>query len=294
MEPTPNSPVLRTVNLSHVFRLKQKLQQKAEPWLGKKFRREDLYDLAATWFLALKKQTPVEVVFQSIRHLIDREATPELLATEAWRLAGNLRQLQNLRDAGPWVRQEFDEWVPVQIVDCQVCRTRRKDLAAQFTGRVLAGTSTSMLIDFLWKHKFCKFISSELGFSAPWGKLPFTRMEELVGLRFYALMMRPTKDQEVKERRPWFRQVSAPPGLVTYNRTLIKRRRRIKFACPRGYSHPCHFCHIGYRDCELAVHPRTYVRDNCTACKQESWFDPNTVAMGVCVLCRLKKELTNA
>ena len=229
-------------------------------------------------------------VFDSLRHLAGVRLSSQLLKTEAWRIAGNVRSLRAGTPVPPWRIQRFEEWVPLQVADCKVMRTpKRKKLGVLLTFRVLAGRSCTELFDAFWAKRFCKFFSYHVGFGAPYSDTRYDRMEELVRLRVYGLL-KPAGDG-FDGRSLLVNQYFVNSALEKYNKGLIKKRARIGFRCPKNYHHPCHRCHVGYDQCLAAVHPRTYEIHECDVCGKEKHFDPMWVALGVCVDCQRKRDI---
>jgi hypothetical protein len=286
-------PPLATISLDRVFRLKKKLITVLEDgFVGALVRGPLLHELVDEVQNALPGTVHEEVIFDSLRHLGGTVLTDPIIRQESWRLAGNIHRLKQHYPAPPWMKQEFDEWVPVQVIDCKVKRTIRiKKIGGEFTARILGGTSTGLLAHFFWTHGFCGNFSRHVGFTPPWKSLPFKKCEEFVGLRFYGLCESSRPGQEIR-RVPHFHHVKDNPTLTNYNKGVLRKRARMEgFKCPFNYKHPCYRCHVGYRDCPVALHPETFVKEHCIVCNKEGWFEQAMIPLGVCVACQKKRDL---
>lgn len=284
-------PKIKPFNLRRVFSLKKKISDALEcEYLGVILNGDLLRELSISLSRALPGEIPAEVMLSSLEHLYGSRLSSSLIRTESWRLAGNIELLKNNYPVRIWSKQDFPEWVPVQIVDCTVKRTdKRKKLGAEFQARILAGTSCTLLTRFFWTQGFCSYFSQSLGFSPPWRELPFKRMDEFVGLRFYCLMDGGSGSQWPSAREyPRFHHAKATPSLVKYNTDLLRRRARIGFQCPKQYEHKCFQCYVGYDQCPLATHARTYVKGHCVKCAKRAWFEKHMLPLGICTMCTQK------
>lgn len=277
-------PRIRKRNLAAIFRLRDRLDEDFElaQFVGVKPRGRHF----RAWFEILRERMGVpasgavrDALWDSVRVLAGEEFTPELLFDWYWRLAGNLPTLQGGHPVAVWSQQPFDEWVPVQITDLRWHRTRYGKFGAVFTLRVLAGLSCPLRIEKFWSSAACAFHSRMLGFSKPTGDRPYRVAEQLINLRFSALI-----DCERSREAPAFEKVSMTGYLLKHNRMLLSHRQRAGYKCPHDYRHACHQCPVGYLDCHAGVHRRTYVPQLCPRCKQRAWFDPGRDDQ-VCVSC---------
>jgi len=284
-------PKVKPFNLPGIFKLKDLLQEAMEAHLGTVVRGPSLRLLSLELQERLPGEIEPDVIYDSIRHLGGTELDWPTIRRESWRLAANTRRLKGNQPAKPWRVHNFREWIPLQLVDSRAIRTKRGRLGSVFTARVLAGTSCTMLLEFFWTMRFCKFMSSSMGYSPPWGKYPFNKMEEYISLRIYVLA-EPTDIAEPK-KHPEFKHVRVTSSLRVFNQAVVKKRRRVKFRCQFKYKHECHRCRVGYDQCEVATHPRTFVKALCTICDKETWFDPQFIALGMCVNCRTRRDLKN-
>lgn len=238
-------------------------------------------DLANSLLPGLSAGTSYDTVFESVRYLAGHVLTEVEARRVAWRLAGNLERLRCGLSAPPWSSQQADEWVPLQVMKVLPDVNKRKKRGFTVTFRVLAGTPAPMMITTFWGMPACKFVSSKLGFSRPWGKYPFTRTAEFVGLRLYGKL-----DAAKSRTRPVFHDIECPPGMQKWNRENVLNIRLRRQPCPRNYQTPCHLCAIGYDQCAAATHPRTYTIGLCNKCgTSNALFDPADTTTTYCINC---------
>jgi hypothetical protein len=211
----------------------------------------------------------------SVRYLVGRELSRRNLTELAWRLAGNTKRLKGGLPVTPWSSQPEKEWVPIQVSANRYAIKKRPHEKHGRSGRtmrfrILAGTSCPMEITQWWSNEKLDVVAYAIGFKR---KAPMHKADqsELMSLRFLGLI-----EPSLSPREPGFFHVSCPPSLMTYNRDLIKKRRRIKFSCPEGYEHQCHQCPLGVRSCEAATHAADYEEKLCPACGKNWWFDTDT------------------
>ena len=234
----------------------------------------------------LPNSIPESAIQGSIVHLAGSFFTKELCSEEAWRIAGNIRRLRAGLSVVPWRRQAADEWVPMQVIDTLPYRTRRNDTGFITSFRVLAGTPCGMILERFWTSRFCFMLAPKLGFSKPWDKYPMQRAGEIMNMRFYGLV-----ERLLSLGKPVFEQMRVSPSLMNHNRRLLKKRMRIGFKCPEDYKHPCFACPVGYDKCVCGIHPRSYIRGECSVCHKVGWIDPIHKELRLCVGCFSKKQL---
>lgn len=87
--------------------------------------------------------------------------------------------------------------------------------------------------------------------------------------------------------RPRWTEFDASSGVVSFNRQLRKIRRAPCDWEVRQYSVPCHFCIEGWLGCPRGSHTVTYIRQPCSHCTNDGWFDPRFAAP-VCLECQAK------
>lgn len=284
--------MLKPISLNRVFALKRKLIGIMEDgFLRVTLDSGNLRDFVDEIRRRLPFEVAGDVMFESFKHLGGTVLTPGALRMEAWRIAGNAHLLRNQHPAAIWTHQRFDEWVPVQVIDCKIKRTpRQKKLGAEFSARILAGTPCSLIARFFWTRGFCNNFSRHLGFTPSWKQLPFKRMDELVGLRFHGLA-RAERSERDRAREPGFEHVAMAGELLRHNRAVLRKRARLDgFKCPKGFTHACYRCPVGYRECEVATHPESFLRDDCAVCNRTGWFDPRMIPLGICVECQRRRD----
>lgn len=215
---------------------------------------------------------------ESIRYLCGVQLTDEMVRDMCWRLAGNVKRLEERWTVTPWSTQRINEWVPLSIIGCT--RYRQYDRpGAMFYFRIVAGTSCPLTTHRWWSLPQCKYFAPLIGFDKPRrhsDQQPdhvMTAPEQFVGLRLYGLI-----EPRFSEHGPRFETVVFPSAIREWNRTLLRRRLRLteNYVCPKGHpaSFVCHRCPVGYLQCPMATHRENWKRDLCEKCQEENWFDP--------------------
>ena len=290
---TPNDePHVRlvTYRLKEVFALKAKIQTDPEMrgYLGKVLAADDYLAVVKRLRDLLPPHIELKPLWESIIHWAGIPLTETRLRQEAWRLAGNVRLLRNGFPVPPWRLQERNEWIPLQIIDQVPYRNRKGHAGAVMTFRALAGPPAGLLAERFWTFRLGGFVARQIGFTAPFDKYPFERLQELTGMRLYGLVL-----AEKSVGKLFFDKVAAPQAVITYNRKLLKDRLREPggFVCPHKYTHQCCACPVGYDKCHCAVHPRTYVHGVCDKCGKRAWMDPLRVSLRLCEECYIVQQL---
>lgn len=219
-----------------------------------------------------------DAVFESIRVYAGIELSRRNSFEIAWRLAGNVDKLVRGFPALPWTAQLEDEIVPVRV---EYMRPHKKFDSPGYMlyCRAVAGSSCPMLFSNFFSRRSCSGIAASIGFSAPWGLYPFKDPMYFVNLLFLAHV-----EAEKSHSKPVFTTVSCTSGLRLENKAKIEVRTRAR-PCPRGFTHQCNHCPIGYSDCPAGIYPKTLVTRMCTQCNKDSFFEPDD-AGHVCVNCR--------
>jgi|GEM_PF-4177811 len=229
----------------------------------------DIDKLTEGLLRALPASVSRDAVFESARYLAGRKLVSKDATRLAWRLAGNIKLLKEGQSVAPWTVQQFNEWVPLQILRCYRTKDRKDRLAFDFQLRVLAGSSCAMNINAMWGPRVVRMVAYKIGFSR-WGKYPFKDASDLVGLRFLGYV-------EAKRSRsfPEFHEVECPTSMVTRNRNdVLKLRLRVdETRCPKTFTHPCRVCAIGYDQCAAGTHYYTYTLGQCNNCGTQAPFD---------------------
>lgn len=227
-----------------------------------------------------------DVIYQSIQHLAGQELTPYILDATVWRLVGNLPTLAKFQPVYPWTAQEFDEWVPFQVLSVEKDVTAKGQPAGRFRLQALAGTCCPMILTKFWTLRFCHVLARRMGFTKARLAYPFRSMFEFVNMRFHGAVT-----VELSGNAPAFEEVHVAPAMEAWNRKILQVRARTNpkvFACPYGYdiSLPCHLCHVGLDHCPAAVHDLTYLQMECEQCGEtDAWFDPAHPEWKECVDC---------
>lgn len=228
-----------------------------------------------------------DTVFESVRHMAG-ETLVELDAIRlAWRLAGNLRLLKAGHPVPPWTAQRADEWVPLQVLRIVKTRNAKEMIGYDVTTRVMAGSPAPLKLSSFWSIRVARYVSSQIGFSRPWHKYPYSEPVDLVGLRFYGLI------EAARSRgKPEFHEVQCPDSLKQWNRdNVLKGRLRVGISCPQQFQHACRVCAIGYDRCQYATHSKTFNVGFCNSCGTENAaFDPDDPSPH-CADCAVKERL---
>ena len=203
-----------------------------------------------------------DVIYDSMEHMAGEILTPKVLRETAWRIAGNRRKLEQHEPVHPWTVQRELEWAPVQIISSTPeLNPRSKFFGANYAMRVMAGSACPMLVVKWWSSKFVKSLAIKGGYTRKRNKYPFQDISELVNMRFLVQL-----EPKLSRGKPGFAQITTAPSLVKWNRAIIQKRFRKNgkelWPCPLRYTHPCFKCHVGYLDCEAAVHKDTFERNN--------------------------------
>lgn len=274
-------------SVARVLSLKRKLETDSEvagfissvPLIG-----ADYSDFVAAVCDALG-EVPYDAVYKSMFDLCGFELTKAEWCNTAWRLAANFETLKLGEPARKWTEQVSEEEVSVQVVESRArVAGKAKKRGYDFSFRVLTGTPASLLVTNFWTDAFCYVVADRIGFSKR-GKYDLEHPTELVGTRLQVVI----EPKLSSEHGPGFHKIN-PCGSANkaYNRRLIKKRRRIDFACPKKYTHECFRCPVGYKTCPAAVHPRDYTLSLCSKCGKKAWSDPKFLEIGVCVQCLAK------
>lgn len=249
-----------------------------------------LMQLASGIAAELPAYVPRDVVVESVRYLAGTVLTEVEAIRLAWRLSGNLPRLRQGLPVHAWTVQQQDEWVPLQINRCVRTRNPRGRVGYDFTFRILAGTPAPLQITQFWSSRVVKYVSRQIGFSAPWGTYPYRSARDMVGLRLLGRV-----EVALSRAVPVFREVAGSNSLIQWNRRhVLKLRLRVGQVCPERYTHACFRCPIGYEQCPAGTHAKTYEIGRCPVCQTENaLFDPEDRTLA-CYVCnnrqRMRKE----
>lgn len=229
-----------------------------------------------------------DTVFESVRVLAGSRLTDNDGIVTAWRLAGNVNRLKQGYPVNAWTSQEFDEWVPVQVLRMQKTRNRYNKVGYDATLRVLAGTPCAMKIYTFWTQTALPIVAGKIGFSPSYGKYPFSGGAEFVNLQFLVRI-----EAERSQVQPRFFEVSCSNSMITRNRRdILKLRMRLDgHNCPLSFSHDCWQCAVGYERCTAGTHYRTYVQQPCMRCgKSDVLHDPEDTST-YCIKCAMAERM---
>ena len=270
-------------NLGNVFRLRDKLlHDVALPYYGCSLEGEDFYQFVRDYHRAMPNGIPLDTLYASMSCVSGIELTMPELEALSWRLAGNVSTMKTGVPVRPWSGpRATNEWVPLQVVKATLRdATANRPPGYLYQFKALAGSPCSEDIFRRWPRSAYSTVARHVGFSAPWGKYPFSHAAHLVSLRFYGLFT-----PDLCQDGPNFYQVKCPASLIKYNRRILTYRLGDRpDECPRGYTHECHRCTEGYDTCPGGTHRQGYTRKICPLCSQESWFDSDESAE-FCIAC---------
>jgi hypothetical protein len=248
------------------------------PYIAARLVGDTIRDIANDIAAELPQTVSRDALFESVRVLAGTTLSQRDAKDLAWRLAGNIDQLIAGRPVLPWVRQISNEVIPVRAE--RIRYEKRRDIPGYtLFCRALAGAPCPMVFPQWLSNRSCKAISRTLGFSAPWGLYPYSAPLHFVNLVFFAHI-----EANKSNETPYFKQVSASSGLKAENKTRIAVRTRA-LPCPRGYTHECVKCWVGYNECPAAIYPRTLVQRECSSCASVAYFEPDDEST-MCIGCR--------
>jgi len=280
-----------------VFELRQKLKEAVGvEFLNTTPAADTFKRLVALVMELLPKGIEYKVLEDTLRHLAGMRLDERILDSMCWRVAGNVKRLKQRKVVPPWHIQKLPEWVPVQTTACRRERSSRGKFGARFQFRILAGTPAGLLAEKFWTTKFCRFISENLGF----GKHNYNRPtpksysvpEQFVGLRLYVCVT-----PKLSGKEPGFDGIGFPGSCVTWNKVTINCRARTQpgFTCllkQTAMTLACHTCPIGFLRCRAATHRQDWVKQYCSDCSREAYFNPE-VQSDVCVDCTSRAAYRN-
>lgn len=249
----------------------------------------ELSEIADALRRALPGTVKRDVVFESVRHLVGRKLTAYTAAKLAWRLAGNLARLKAGESVRPWVGGlSGPEYLPLEAIKATPLRDARNRLGYELSFMVLAGTPAAEKVSRYWTNAQVRWVAMRIGFSAPWGKYPFHKGTEIVGLR---LLVRADPELSRGGVIGFTACEEQPPSFVSWNRKEVLRFRMHIEPCPNGWTHPCRNCAVGYEECRASVHLKTYEQRWCPECQSDAaFFDPELLSHK-CVSCTHKERM---
>lgn len=252
--------------------------------LGKSLNNNRLAKLVAAVVAELEPTPNHGAVYDSACYLLGETATAPVLQAFLKRMSANHLSLAAGKAVRPWSRQQADEWVCAQVVEAKTIKLEHRGLRVVLSVKALTGTVVGQQMTVYWSIKQLRYFANQLGFSRK-EKVNrfFFDARELVG--FY-LQVQVSSSLSVD--KPTFKEIRITAADLKENVDLIESRKRSVdsgFVCPENYpvTHPCFRCPVGYDQCEIGTHPRTYVIVNCKVCDKKQYADPQ--AKSVCVNC---------
>jgi hypothetical protein len=275
-----------------------KLKEMLKPYVGKDVSKEEFRAFTKKILNALSKDLAIDCVQPSIAHLHGRPITQAVVNETAWRLAGNVDALR----AGEVVTQDVatrrQGWCALQVVSVKPIlmnpkskdKKKRGSLLSLF---VMSGHAAGCRIDKFFSLSHLKYLSKEIGFTAPFKEYPYRDEREFFGLRFGGLFL----SSLVRDNKPGFSEVCSTATMNGWNKDMFKRRKREGFACALEMNYeqlPCFRCFMGAESCSAAVHQKDFEQDVCAFCGLESMFDPDSpgYALDMCVNCERHQDIT--
>lgn len=248
------------------------------PFIGARLVGDTVRDVTDAVLVQLPQTVSRDALFESIRVAAGTTLTQPSAKELAWRLSGNVDRLIEGSPVQPWVRQIHDETIPVRVE--RMRHTKRRDVPGwTLFCRALAGSPCPMLFPQFFSDRSVKALARTVGFSAPYGRYPFSSPWYIVGLMFVAHL-----EAERSSETPYFKTISNTSGLRKQNLTKLEVRCRAK-PCPRGFTHPCAKCWFGYNECPAGIYPRTLVQRDCINCATIGFFEPDDEGV-ICINCR--------
>lgn len=286
------------LSIHQILRRKEVMVRELAPFAGTILRDTTFYEFVREIHRLLPLGVPqaeiVSVVGKSLCHLAGRKLTERQIECEVWRLLGNIETLRGWLAVPPWTHQQYDEWIPMQVISGQTYKTPRRHIFGYlFKFRALAGSCCPMILEQFWSQALCRVLARRLGFTRVEGERPFQNSEELVQMRLLGLV-----EQKLSAKAPTFHTIHATESMLLYNRKLQRARLRLPqsgFCCPYKYQHPCHQCPVGYavgkKTCPAAVRPVTLEARICPHCREEGFFDPTRPRITQCVNCEHRQRM---
>ena len=213
----------------------------------------------------------LDAIFESMRQYVGKELSRADFDSLAWLLAGNLDRLKRGLAISEWRAQQYDEWVPVQVLRVFKATDNYGQRVYGLSLLCLAGTPCGKVFDSYRKPSFLFALSRKIGFTARRGSLPYLDARQYMSLRFVVKIIATKSQQNIV-----FDELDSTSGTTKWNKELLKVRHRL-IPCPQGFNHRCHHCIVGTDHCGAATHKLTYRQAACEFCgEEEAWFDPET------------------
>lgn len=278
---------LPKVSVQSVLTLRTKLEHRLRPHLGRRLAQDELEMFVDSLRFVFDPPIARGVVLSSVQHLLAKKITKDSLRQLCWRLAANVQQLRAGDPVYPWLRQDKEEWIAIQLKGCQLYRHPKfHDIRYRFSFVALTGTPAGNTASHIWTYKQCSYLATKIGFTKVSGRMPYQSPEQFVNFRLLARFSPESCSRGYLD----FNEVACPSSLIGWNKTLLRARYKIDPPCPRDYQHDCHHCVIGYEECPAAVHAKTFTMQVCEKCGEMQLHDPDDKFL-LCLECRRKHQL---
>ncbi len=201
--------------------------------------------------IAKQLKLPVELIQESLYDVVGLTLDLPTLTELTWRLCGNLHKLKEGKIVRKWVKQEYPEWVTVQVMyACLQERNSRKGVNLKYNA--LIGSPAGVSFFRWWSYEKAFVIARRIGFTKARGKRPYRHYSEFGRLRFN-IYLEPTTGRYSPE------QVTCSSGLLNWNKQILDyRNRNIDekiWKCPQNSDIFCYNCLMGYDKCPAGVRP---------------------------------------
>lgn len=290
-------PPLPSVSVKAIVAKRNELVSKLAHFIGQQLIADKYHEFVDRLHYELPKGILRTVVHDSVKSLLKKELTKDLLVATCWRLAANIEQLRSVKPVPPWTRQRVFEWIPVQICGVETHR-KGKNLTNLFTFQSLGGSLVPKTLAQSWSLNKTNYMAryrneKNLGFGfgrshvnkrgEQKGRGLFLDVRQFYGLRCFLLL-----DPNRSQTDPFAVEVGHTHATMEYNKQLIAARDRQQNPCIKGISDSleCFLCPYGVDRCVLATHAVTYKRQTCPRCSQTGFIDPTEFDYpGTCVNC---------
>lgn len=276
---------------------RDKLTAKTSDFLGHKLVAETYHAFVDRLHANLPDLILRQTVHESVKHLLKKELTAELLFSVAWRLAGNLDKLLEQQPVSEWNGQKEFEWIPTQVCEVQTVR-RFGQLVNLLTFQSLGGSVVPLQLTQTWSFKKTNYLAvyknlSGYGFGFSRSRINGRGEQQCAGLyrnpsQFYGLRCFLLLDPARSQPDPFAIEVGHTNATTHYNKRLIEGRDRSRTPCIQGLSASleCYACPYGVDRCVLATHEATYSRGTCPKCECVGFFDPLEIEhKSLCLTC---------
>ena len=238
-----------------------------------------------------------DTVLNSVKGLLKKRLTDQMLHETCWRVAGNLESLLDQKPVPVWTRQTKFEWIPAEVCEVQTVR-RYHSLTHRLVFQSLAGSIVPRRVVQHWSFRKTSYLATfrdEHNHGFGFGRHKLNRRGEQLGhclyydvRQFYGLRCLLLLDPERSKLDPEATEVGHTGSLVHHNRELIRLRDRQETPCVKGLpdTQECFACPYGTDICPNATHPTTNKRGSCPRCGAKGFFDTDEEDHpGICINC---------